>query len=90
MGIEFGPVKDAKNLNKHGVSLALAAKLDWDHAAYEADIRFSCDEIRMNAVVPLGNHLYHVTFTERGEKMRVISLRAATNQEKSDYVQDYR
>jgi uncharacterized DUF497 family protein len=32
MDIEFDPVKDASNQAKHGVSLALAAELDWDAA----------------------------------------------------------
>jgi uncharacterized DUF497 family protein len=72
------------------VSLAQAAELDWDSADYTRDDRFHYDEIRMNATAPLGDRLYHVGFTERGEKIRVISLRAATNQEKSDYVQNYR
>jgi hypothetical protein len=30
MLIEFNPSKDAANLTWHGVSLALADKLDWD------------------------------------------------------------
>jgi uncharacterized DUF497 family protein len=30
MQIEFDPAKDASNLDKHGLSLAMAAGLDWD------------------------------------------------------------
>jgi len=30
MNIEFDPRKDEKNTEKHGVSLADAAKLEWD------------------------------------------------------------
>jgi uncharacterized DUF497 family protein len=89
MEIEFDPDKDAANLKKHGISLGRAAELDWDHAAYVADNRFSYDEIRVNATVPLGNRLYRVTFTERGEKMRVISLRYAKKREVAHYVQNY-
>ncbi|GHT94096.1 hypothetical protein AGMMS49545_14860 [Betaproteobacteria bacterium] len=90
MEIEFDPAKDALNLKNHGLSLALAAELDWDHAAYEVDNRFHYNEIRINATVPLGDRLYHITFTERGKTMRVISLRKATDKEKSSYVQEYR
>jgi len=32
MRIEFDPAKDASNQEKHGLSLALAAGLDWDEA----------------------------------------------------------
>ncbi|MDR2165666.1 MAG: BrnA antitoxin family protein [Zoogloeaceae bacterium] len=74
MEIEFDPAKDVLNIRKHGLSLALAAEPDWDHAAHEVDNRFSYSEVRTEATVPMGNRLYRVTFTERGEKMRVISL----------------
>jgi uncharacterized DUF497 family protein len=91
MEIEFDPAKDALNRKNHnGLSLSLASELDWSHATYEPDNRFSYGEIRINATVPLGNHLYYVTYTERGEKTRIISLRYATKNEVADYVQDYR
>jgi uncharacterized DUF497 family protein len=91
MEIEFDPVKDALNRQNHkGLSLGLAAELDWDEAVYEADNRFFYDEIRINATVPLGNRLYCVTFTERGDMMRVISLRYAEKQEVADYAERYR
>jgi uncharacterized protein len=40
MDIEFDPVKDASNQAKHGVSLALAAELDWDAALVWVDARY--------------------------------------------------
>jgi uncharacterized DUF497 family protein len=88
MEIEFDTAKDALNIREHGgLSLALAAEMEWDEAFTEPDNRFPYGEVRLNAIVPRGNRLYHVTITERGEKMRVISLRVATNKEKSSYVQ---
>jgi uncharacterized DUF497 family protein len=89
MNIEFDPAKDAENLKKHGVSLALAEDFEWESAIVEVDNRFPYEEVRMNALVPLGNQLYHVTFAERGERMRVISLRTATNPEKRKYAQNH-
>ena len=47
MLIEFDPVKDKANLIKHGVSLALAGKLDWDAALVWLDDRFDYGESRM-------------------------------------------
>jgi uncharacterized DUF497 family protein len=90
MEIEFDPIKDAENIRKHdGLSLSLALELDWSKALIEVDER-GYDEIRMNAIVPMGNLLYFVSFTERGERMRPISLRRVTNRERNHYVQEFR
>jgi uncharacterized DUF497 family protein len=92
MEIEFDPAKDALNIKNHkGLSLALASELDWDKAFYVNDDRFHYDEIRQNATVPLGDRLYHVTFTERrADTLRIISLRHANKKEIARYVQNYR
>jgi uncharacterized DUF497 family protein len=91
MEIEFDPKKDAENRRNHdGLSLSLAAEMDWESAWVEIDTRFPYDELRLNAIVPPGDRLYHVTFTERDEAMRVISVRNATNPEKTNYAQRYR
>jgi len=42
--IDFDPEKDASNLEKHGVSLALAAELDWEAALVWVDDRFEYGE----------------------------------------------
>jgi len=39
MDVTLDPAKDAKNRSKHGVSLALAAKLEWDTALICTDTR---------------------------------------------------
>lgn len=39
MRVEYDPAKDAINLAKHGVSLALAAGLDWDASLVWVDER---------------------------------------------------
>jgi uncharacterized DUF497 family protein len=90
MEIEFDPAKDILNIKRHGLSLSLTEELDWENADYTVDDRFFYEEIRMNVMAPLGDRLYHVTLTERGEKIRIISLRLATNKEKARYVQSYR
>lgn len=50
MLIEFDPVKDVSNQAKHGVSLALAAELDWDEALIWVDDRLEYGERRMIAL----------------------------------------
>lgn len=47
MRIEFDPAKDASNQAKHGVSLALAADLNWDAALVWIGDRFEYAELRM-------------------------------------------
>ena len=86
MRIEFDPTKDAANLEKHGVSLALAADLNWDAALVWIDGRFEYAELRMIALAPKTKILYYVAFVDRGEVRRVISLRRANRREVKHYV----
>jgi uncharacterized DUF497 family protein len=85
MEIEFDPHKDRLNARGHGISLERARDLAWDEALVWPDKRFAYDEWRMNALVPLGNHLYYVAYVDRGEIRRVISLRPANRREVNDY-----
>jgi uncharacterized DUF497 family protein len=89
MRIEFDPAKDAANLAKHGVSLALAAELDWDAALVWVDDRFEYDELRMIALAPKTSILYFVAFVERAAVRRPISLRRANRREVKRYVQSF-
>ena len=49
MQIDFDLKKDVANRANHGVSLAIAASLDWDSALVWVDDRFEYDELRMIA-----------------------------------------
>jgi hypothetical protein len=84
--IEFDPAKDNANRRKHGVSLALAAELDWDAKWVRADDARNYGEDRWIGVAPKGARLHTVVFTVRtDEVLRIISLRRATNQEIRSY-----
>jgi len=87
MRIEFDPVKDKENLAKHGVSLALAADLDWEAALVWVDARFEYNELRMVALAPKTGVLYYVAFVDRGKLLRIISLRRALRREVKRYVE---
>ena len=87
MRIEFDPAKDAANLAKHGVSLALARELDWEAALVWVDDRFEYGELRIIALAPKTKILYYVAFVNRGEVRRIISLRRANRREVKRYVQ---
>ncbi|RFO98937.1 BrnT family toxin [Rhodoferax lacus] len=87
MQMTFDPVKDASNLEKHGVSLALALELDWESALVWVDARFEYGELRMIALAPLTGILYCVVFVDREPVRRIISLRRANRREVKHYVQ---
>ncbi len=87
MRIEFDPAKDQTNLAKHGVSLALAAELDWEAALVWVDERCDYGESRMIALAPKTAILYYVAFVDRGGVRRPISLRRANRREVKHYVQ---
>ena len=89
MRIEFDPAKDAANLAKHGVSLALARELDWEAALVWVDDRFDYAELRMIALAPKTKILYCVAYVNRGAARRIISLRRANRREAKRYVQNF-
>ena len=89
MQIDFDPKKDVANRANHGVSLAIAASLDWDVALVWIDDRFEYDELRMIALAPETNTLYYVAFVDRTEVRRIISVRRATRKEAAYYVENF-
>jgi len=86
MRLEFDPTKDASNQLKHGVSLAMAAELDWDAAWVWVDERIDYNEMRMIALAPKTDILYCVAYVDRGDVRRIISLRRANRREAKHYV----
>ncbi|MDN7177702.1 BrnT family toxin [Caballeronia sp. SEWSISQ10-4 2] len=88
MEIAFDRVKDAANLQKHGVSLADAVHLDWSSLLIATDTRRDYGEDRDKGFGVIGGRLYLVAFTPRDDTMRVISFRKANNRAIHDYEQN--
>ena len=86
MRIVFDAAKDVGNHAKHGLSLAVAAKLDWQSALVWEDARNNYGESRQSALVMLDDRVYFVAFVDRADSRRVISLRKANNREVTEYV----
>ena len=86
MKITFDPAKDAVNIAKHGVSMALASELDWESAQLWLDTRKEYGEIRIIALALIKTRLFYVAFTDRGDYRRIISLRKANAREAKRYV----
>lgn len=89
MRIDFDPAKDKSNQEKHGLSLALAAQLDWEAALVWMDERYDYSELRMIALAPNTGILYYVAFVDRDDIRRIISLRRANRREVKHYVQSF-
>ncbi|MGF6899399.1 BrnT family toxin [Paraburkholderia sp. GAS348] len=87
MPIEYDQTKSDANQRKHGVSLAIAEKIDWSAVWCAPDDRKDYGELREIGYSPIGERLYCVVFTQRGNVFRVISLRKASNREIERYEQ---
>lgn len=87
MDIAFDTAKDKTNTEKHGVSLAAAGDLEWDDALIWADERKNYGEQRMCAIAYIGNRLFCVTYVDRENVRRIISLRKANNREIKRYAE---
>ncbi|KAF1023694.1 MAG: hypothetical protein GAK30_00357 [Paracidovorax wautersii] len=87
MDIEFDPAKDAVNIEKHGVSLSLAAGIEWGDVLCSPDTRRDYRELREIGFAVIQKRLYVVVFTQRAEVMRIVSLRKANTREVKLYEQ---
>jgi uncharacterized DUF497 family protein len=78
--------KAAANLRRHGISFARAAAACRDPFAVEwIDKREAYGEERINLLGMCEGVILHVTYTERGERIRIISARRAERHEQDDY-----
>lgn len=86
MSIEWDSGKAALNLGKHGVSFADVEPAFYDELALSMRDPFSFDEERFLLVGSdaLGRILT-ISYTYRGNTIRIISARRATKSESSSY-----
>jgi uncharacterized DUF497 family protein len=83
---EWWDDKAASNWRDHGVTFDQAAEAVGDPFAIEAiDEREDYDEERVNLIGMCKGTLLHVTYTERGERIRIISARRAEKYEQDNY-----
>jgi uncharacterized DUF497 family protein len=86
---EWRTVKAEANLRRHGVSFEWAKTVFNDPFAVERlDDREDYGEERFVIIgMAEGNTLLFVAYAERGERIRIISARRATQYEQDDYFQ---
>lgn len=83
----FDPPKDALNMAKHGVSLAVAEVLFAGSHVTMTDDRFDYGEVRQVAFGEVSGRLFVCVYTDRQAERRVISLRKANKREVKYYDQ---
>lgn len=85
LSFEWDEEKDRINQIKHGISFETAAYVFADvHYIEMYDFEHSIDEDRYIAIGMVGDLLF-VVYTERGENIRLISARLATESERRLY-----
>ncbi|HEX9882934.1 MAG TPA: BrnT family toxin [Desulfobaccales bacterium] len=86
LDFEWDDAKAAANFRKHGVTFAQAAYAFRDPFAVEwIDERAVHGEERIILLGMSGGQILSVVYTERGERIRIISARRATKHEKDNY-----
>lgn len=86
---EWRDAKAAANWRDHGVAFRQAIKVFRDPFAIEdIDDRENYGEARTNLIGQADGIILHVTFTERGSRIRIISARRAERHEQDYYYRE--
>jgi uncharacterized DUF497 family protein len=85
MDFEWDSAKELVNRQKHGVDFRTAAKVFLDPHVIEFDDLGAIGELRFNAIGLVDGRMLFVTYTMRGDIVRIISARGAEPHEKRKY-----
>ena len=85
MKISFDPAKNARNIAERGLSFEHVRHLDWVRAVVLEDTRRNYGERRFRVFGYIGERLYALVFTPRGDAVHVISFRKANVREVKRY-----
>ena len=89
MDFEWEDAKAAENVRNHGLSFAQATQAFRDTFAVEwIDLREDYGEERIILLGMAGGQLLTVVYTEREERIRIISARRATKYEQDLYYRE--
>lgn len=82
---EWDEAKRRENLEKHAIDFAEIGGFEWDDAVYNSNSTHG--ELRWVVTGYIGDRLYKVIYTVRGNRRRIISLRKANSRELRDHAQ---
>jgi len=85
MEFEWDNAKELANRKKHGIDFRTAAKVFLDPGVIEFDDIDATGELRFNAIGLVEDRMLFVTYTMRGDVVRIISARGAEPHEKRKY-----
>jgi uncharacterized DUF497 family protein len=85
MDFEWNSAKELANRKKHGVDFRMAAKVFLDPYLIEFDDLDANGEPRFNAIGLVDGRMLFVTYTMKGDIVRIISARGAEPHEKRKY-----
>ena len=82
---EWDEAKRLFTLEGRGIDFASVEDFEWDSALVLPSDRYG--ETRLAAIGYIRNRLYTVIYTERGDLIRVISMRKSSRKEIREYAQ---
>lgn len=82
MEYEWDDAKRESNLTKHGLDFVDVARFDWNSASILPD-EIVDHERRCREIGELDGRIVFIVYVERGDRVRIVSLRAATRKEKA-------
>ena len=85
MDFEWDEAKEKSNRKKHRLDFTTAAKVFLDPYLIEFDETEASGEVRYNAIGLVDGRMLFVTYTMRGDAIRIISARGAEPHEKRKY-----
>ncbi|MDL1944960.1 BrnT family toxin [Chloroflexi bacterium CFX2] len=88
--VEWDPNKAKQNIKKHGVSFEEAATIFVDPLSSTIDDPLHSETEERFVIIgkSIQNRLLVVAHTDRGERIRIISARLATNRERVKYEEE--
>lgn len=83
MEFEWDPAKSEATFRLRGIRFERETEVFAGHTVAWADDRRDCGEHRIRAIGLSSNELLHVVFTQRGDTVRIISVRRANRRERA-------
>lgn len=82
---EWDEHKNARNTAKHGLSFEEAVEIFDGRLLSKVDDRREYGEKRIKALGTIKGDIYHIVYTERRSRIRIISARRANREERRAY-----
>lgn len=86
-GFEWDEAKAAWNFRVHGVSFTAAAEFNFETALEIEGSDHDSEEVRLTRIGKIKRQTCVLVYTRRAGRIRVISLRHATAQERRAYIE---